>query len=496
MRAFMWRCGFAIVALGCAGCDIDDDDDGQGNGNPRPQIDAGGEGEGEQDAGEPDEDGGSEEVSELCSTGIQIPEDQHFVAPGLCATVVAYEHAGLRQITFASNGDLFGVQTSGAILRFRDFDGDKQFDPGAPETVRWGSVGGNGNNAHIDENGGYLYAGSAYGVVRFPYSTDRTGGEPQPVVNEQPGDGSHTFHTVHVYDGFLYVQMGSAGNAVAPALPEYDRVRSVVKRFRLASFDPEEPWLWSEGEVVSVGLRNTVGFTQHPSGKIIGVVNGMDDLQWSGLDVSMDNPGEQVVVIEPGRRYGYPYCFTAQRISMNGIVVPPGTQLHAEGTTEDGFFFTNPHDDAWCAQNSDPPLTFLQAHSAPLDITFMTQPTAALPEELVGGAFIALHGSWNRDPPTGYKVIWLPFDEDGNAPMPSSTVDETDFPYDVIFGGGSGDDHVDGNWGWSDGTLAESPRPVGVAISPLDGALYVSSDRVGMIYRIALKQPEPRTQRD
>jgi glucose/arabinose dehydrogenase len=79
--------------------------------------------------------------------------------------------------------------------------------------------------------------------------------------------------------------------------------------------------------------------------------------------------------------------------------------------------------------------------------------------------------------------------------MPTSTKDTTSFPYETVFGGGKYGSPRDGEWSWKMGDAGEDPvRPVGVAISPLDGALYVSSDntaglssaRSGCIYRIAL----------
>ena len=79
--------------------------------------------------------------------------------------------------------------------------------------------------------------------------------------------------------------------------------------------------------------------------------------------------------------------------------------------------------------------------------------------------------------------------------MPTSTKDATSFPYETVFGGGKYGAPRDGEWSWRLGDDGEDPvRPVGVAISPVDGALYVSSDnrsgpmskRSGSIYRIAL----------
>ena len=87
--------------------------------------------------------------------GVALPADQHYVAPGLCASAVAFEQKGLRQISFASNGDLLAVKTDGSVLRFRDLNDDGSF-AGASEIATIASTGGNGNNSHLDEASGFL----------------------------------------------------------------------------------------------------------------------------------------------------------------------------------------------------------------------------------------------------------------------------------------------------------------------------------------------------
>lgn len=418
--------------------------------------------------------------------GQPLPEDQHFVPEGFCARLVSVATPGIRQISFASNGDMFGQTIGGAIFLFRDEDGDGFYTK--DEIHAWASSGGNGNNAHVDEEGGYVYAGSNDGVVRFAYDpSSLQGGELEDVVVGQPRVG-HTRHTTHVFDGFLYVHSGSAGNAThesGEGQQEYDTKRSLIKRFDLSKFTPGTPFSWDSGEVYTRGLRNVNGFNRSATtGKIYGVVNGLDGQQYGGVSVRNDNPGEQVVEITSGKAYGYPFCFTAQRIVKEGELVEPGAQL------ANPSYGGNPHDDAWCAANSDKPVTFLQAHTAPLDLVFFDQqPSGVLPERWRGGAFIALHGSWDRSPATGYKVIWQPFEADGSAPMPTSTKDTTDFPYEVVFGGGTVEGgHEDKAWAWSDDSTGEAPRPAGVAVHPSDGALYLSSDASGFIYRVGLRK--------
>jgi glucose/arabinose dehydrogenase len=334
-------------------------------------------------------------------------------------------------------------------------------------------------------------------VKRFAYVAGaKTGGAPEDVVVGQPS-GGHSYHTSHVYDGWLYVHSGSAANSShtdGPGQLAYDTNRSLIKRFDLSKLVAKTPFQWSSGEAFTLGLRNVNGFARNETTKkIYGVVNGIDDVHYTsvagqeGPDVHVDNPGEQIVEIAAGKSYGYPFCFTAQRVFTNGdtgTLLAPGTQLHNWGY--------NTHDDAWCATNSLVPTTFVQAHSAPLDLVFFDkQAQGVLPERFRGGAFVAFHGSWNREiAQTGYKVVWVPFKPDGTSPMPTSTDDATTFPHEVVFGGGTSAGAKDGRWTSAPTGTTPRPyvRPAGVAISPVDGALYISSDEDGVLYRVGLKR--------
>jgi glucose/arabinose dehydrogenase len=408
----------------------------------------------------------------------------------MCARYVG-KVTGARQLMFAPNGDLFVTNESATFL-LRDADGDGFYTKA--EITEWTKTGGikdtaSSNNAHIDVEGGFVYTGSSKGARRFPYSPDaKTGGPGEDVVINQPMGGHHR-RTVHVYDGFLYMQSGSAANASnGTSKTEYDTSRSLIKRFDLSKFVSGSPFKWDDGEAFTVGIRNPNGFTRNElTGKMYAVVNGLDRQEYKSKLVSDDNPGEQVVEVAAGKKYGYPFCFTAQRVFDNGDVgnlIPPGTQLFNVS------FDANPHDDAWCAANSLKPTTFVQAHSAPLDVAFFAkQPGGALPDKWRGGAFIAFHGSWNRAPASGYKVVWQPFNADGTSPMPTSDQKTTAFPYETVFGGGNASAPKDGPWSWSsDSGDGESPRPAGVAVSPIDGALYIASDQSGLIYRVGTKK--------
>ncbi|MBS2019927.1 MAG: hypothetical protein JST00_44095 [Deltaproteobacteria bacterium] len=487
------------TAVACGGGDDAANADPGGGSSGNPGQDGGPNGGGDGSTTNPGQDSGEplpQAKGDPCAGGVPVPDDQHYHAPDVCVRLVATAVPGsIRQLMFAPNGDLFGQSGDGSIWLMRDEDGDGFFSKA--EVHKWATTGGNGNNAHVDAAGGFVYAGSNGGVQRFAYDPNSfKGGAAQDVVVNQP-TGGHSKHTTHVYDGFLYVHSGSSGNAThETGGPDYDTKRSLIKRFDLSKFNGTA-FTWDQGEVVAVGIRNGNGFARNEiTKKIYDVSHGLDNVTYNGVNLSQgaplhdDNPGEQVMEIAPGKKYGYPFCWTAQRVSVSGNVKTPGTQLANEQ------YGSNPHDDAWCATNSEKPTTFLQAHSAPMDITFFDkQPIGALPEKWRGGAFITFHGAWNRETLklTGFKVVWQPFNADGSAPNPTSTATDTTFPYETVFSAGTvagGEVQAKNGWSWSDqasGMGDAKVRPVGVAVGPIDGALYFSSDEGSSnVYRVGL----------
>jgi glucose/arabinose dehydrogenase len=205
--------------------------------------------------------------------------------------------------------------------------------------------------------------------------------------------------------------------------------------------------------VFADGLRNEVGLTFDPQGRLWGVENGSDDLSRADLggDIHNDNPAEEMnLFAEPGRFYGYPYCWSEHTLAAGRGA---GTQwAYRSGDPT--------HGDAWCQDpaNNLPPKFSLPAHVAPLDIIFYDG--AAFPA-WNGDAIVTLHGSWNRSMAAGYKVVRVGF-RDGN-PVAME-------PLLTYVGPG------DKAGGWSH-------RPVGVRQGP-DGTLYVSSDASGVVIAI------------
>jgi glucose/arabinose dehydrogenase len=179
-------------------------------------------------------------------------------------------------------------------------------------------------------------------------------------------------------------------------------------------------------EIHATGLRNAVGFDWRPgTGELYATDNGRDLL---GDDFP---PCELDLVVEGGF-YGWPFA--------NGDRVPDpdlGQGREAEIAA------------------SIPPAHAFRAHNAPLGIVFLRAPGVAAYR---GAALVALHGSWNRTRKDGYKVVSLHWGADGR-------IEERDF----LVGFLEGDDVIG--------------RPVDVAEGP-DGAIYVSDDYAGVIYRV------------
>ena len=179
--------------------------------------------------------------------------------------------------------------------------------------------------------------------------------------------------------------------------------------------------------VFAEGLRNSVGFVFHPStGEIWATENGRDNL-------GDDLPPDEINILRDGQNYGWPYCY-------------------GENIPDPAF-----NDSGRCRATQES-VHDMQAHSAPLGLRFVE--SAQFPEEWQGDLLVAYHGSWNRSVPTGYKVVRL--DVEG-----SRVVAEEDF---II--------------GWLLDNGSAVGRPVDLIFGLQDGALYISDDEAGVIYRV------------
>ena len=382
------------------------------------------------------------------------------IAQGHCAWLFATGLHTPRGMYVDPSGDVLVVETDngGQITALFDADGDRVSGPNERAVLAPGGTG-LGLTHGIWVHDGYLYASSASTVYRWPYTSgQRTPLTGQEVVVQNMPTGGHYTRTLIAKDGdhWLYVSVGAGSNM------DPDSSRARVMRYDLSAI-PAGGYDWTAGEVFADGLRNEVGLAFDAQGRLWGAQNGMDDLERSDIDADIhnDNPAEQVnLFAQPGEFYGYPYCWTEYSLPPS-IGHGPGTQWATEATRMDGT-----HDDAWCRNpaNVTPPQHAMLAHQAPLGLVFYQG--SDLSPKVAGDAFAALHGSWDADPPVGYKLVRLIFDDADHIAR--------DEPFLQFEGPG------DKGASWPH-------RPVDVKVAK-DGALLVTSDASGVVIAIAKTQ--------
>jgi glucose/arabinose dehydrogenase len=260
-----------------------------------------------------------------------------------------------------------------------------------------------------------LFVGETDRVTRFDVAGTQAVAR-RVVIDDLPTGGNHTTRTVQFgADGHLYVSIGSSCNVCLEA----DRRRATVMVFDADGGNPR---------IFMSGLRNAVGLAQDPATGTLWATNNGRDLM--GNDV----PPDGLYRLEAGADAGWPRC-------------------HAGDIPDPEFGGSDP-----CAGVASPALR-IPAHSAPLGLAFYNG--TAFGDAYTGDLFIAYHGSWNRYPPTGYKVVHL----DMKAGLPQGPAE--DFAT-----------------GWLAPDWNSAGRPAGLAVAA-DGALMVSDDKAGIIYRIA-----------
>lgn len=358
----------------------------------------------------------TEATVESRPTRVVPPPETVVVPEGFGVSVFAEGLSDPRMMTVGPDGEVYVAERgAGRIIRLPDRDDDGVFDGievVADELSQPSSLA-----FHRD---GSLYVGETRRVVRLVL-----GGEPpradgvEVVVDGLPSGGHNTRTVLFSPDWeWLYVSVGSSCNVCI----EEDSRRATILRYR-----PDG----SEASVYATGLRNAVGITFRPGTDELWATNNGRD--WLGDD----QPPETVYVVEQGDDAGWPRCHS-------GRIVDPdyGSPGDCEGVLD--------------------PAVEMQAHSAPLGLGFYAGDV--FPEDYHGDLFVAFHGSWNREEPTGYKVVRIPV-EDGVAGG------VMDFAVGWLRPDGS-------NWG----------RPVDV-VTARDGSLLVSDDGGGRIYRIFYAGP-------
>ncbi len=277
---------------------------------------------------------------------------------------------------------------------------------------------------------GKMYLVTVKEVLVADIKPDGTLTPPRTIISDLPDGGQHPNRTLAVgSDGMLYITAGSTCNAC----DETNEESATVLR---ASLDGRTR------KIFASGLRNTIGFGWHPvSRRMYGMDHGID---WLG-----DNDQrEELNEITEGTKYGWPYVYADSKINPQDDVPPK-------------FGLTN---EDWARQSKEPSLLYT-AHSAPMGMAFYTG--TMFPDEYRNDAFVAMRGSWNRKPPSGYEVVRIRFDRSGTP-----TAIEP-FLTGFLVKNGS-----------PEGKDAQFARLAGLAVAR-DGALLVSDDTNNIIYRIS-----------
>ncbi len=272
--------------------------------------------------------------------------------------------------------------------------------------------------------GSDLYVADSDKLLRFPYQPGETSiKEAGTTVTDLPGGSINHHWTKNVIasrDGRkLYVTVGSNSNVAE------NGIEAEENRAAILEIDPVN----GKTRLYASGLRNPNGMAwQQQTGALWTVVNERDEI---GSDLVPD----YMTSVKEGAFYGWPYSYYGQTVDAR--VKPQRPEMVSRATKPDYA---------------------LGPHTASLGLLFYQGDL--LPKRYVNGAFIGQHGSWNRKPRSGYKVVFVPFDKG----MPAG---ETE---DILTGFVNDDGDALG-------------RPVGVAVDK-SGALLVADDVGNVIWRV------------
>lgn len=339
---------------------------------------------------------------------------------GFKATIFARDLGEARMIAVSEQGDVFiTIRDQGKVVRLRDTDKDGASDE---KTVVAALEDVHGINIHD----GIMYLATVKELYEAQVLPDGAISEPRLILDDLPDGGQHANRTLAFGpDNKLYVSIGSSCNACK----ETNKEQAAIVQMNTDG---------TARKVFAEGLRNTMGFGWHPqTAEMWGMDHGID---WLG-----DNEQkEELNKLEEGRHYGWPYIYGQGK--FNPANQPE--ELNHEGFAEKTTF---------------PELLYPQAHAAALGMLFYTG--EQFPEAYRGDAFIALHGSWNRSEPVGYKVVRLRYSDDGQPQR------FEDFLSGFLIEEGR----------------AHFGRPVGLAVHT-DGSLFVTDDSNGAVYRISYEE--------
>ncbi len=338
--------------------------------------------------------------------------------PGFSGGIFARGLPGARVLALDPGGTLLVSLTSqGRVVALPDTNGDGVAD--AVVTVLEGLNHPHGLAFEPGEEP-RLFVAETGQVAAYDYDPLRLTATYQQKIADLPPGGRHFTRSLvflpAARDHRLLISVGSSCDACEESDPQRAKILAVA---------PDG----GELSIFASGLRNSVFMAVHPLSRLVWATEmGRDDLG--------DNwPPDEINIIMEGSHYGWPYCY--------------GKRLHDDKSDPTGA-----HRE-FC-KDTIPSFIDVPAHPAPLGLAFFPP---GWPKEFRYDLLVALHGSWNRTEPAGYKVVRYKLDAAGNF------VDVADF----ITG-----------WLTPQGALG---RPVDILITP-EGFIYISDDKAGVVYRV------------
>ncbi|RJP45928.1 hypothetical protein C4587_00020 [Candidatus Parcubacteria bacterium] len=365
----------------------------------------------------------AEDISEVINTtGMPLT-----LPAGFAIEIFAKDLPGARVMAQDSFGNWWVSQTREGIISLLEVQDGK--------VVRQDPVFLNLKNPHglafDPESPFMLYFAEEDKISRVPVYSE---GPPEKIA-DLPSGGGHFTRTIGFGpDGRLYVSIGSSCNV---CIEKDDR------RAKIFSMNRDG----SDFKEFARGLRNAVFFDwSYVDGRMWATENGRDllgdDIPPDEINIIGSSPADSGQSSVPN--FGWPICY--------------GKNIH-DTDFDKNTYIRNP-----CMEPFETPSHIdLQAHSAPLGLAFV--PEEGWPEEYWYDLIVAYHGSWNRSEPTGYKLVRIKLDAQGNPPA----------------GGEETEDFITG---WLAPGGDALGRPVQVIAQP-GGIMYVTDDKAGVIYRVA-----------
>jgi glucose/arabinose dehydrogenase len=328
--------------------------------------------------------------------------------------------ASPRWMAVAPNGDVFLTEPKdGKITVLRDADGDGKAEKTSTYASGFDRVHG------IAFHDGALYVADVNAAYRLPYKDGdmTTDAKPKKITKDSFGGDSDHWSRNIAFDkaGAMYIAIGSGANVEEGEPEPRATVQKVDADGHLHTF--------------ASGIRNPVGIAFYP---------GTDDLYVAVNERDLlgdDLVPDYMTRIRAGEFFGWPYAYT--------------------GPHPDPDFGAKRPD---LVKKTKTPDVLFESHSAALGLVFYQG--TQFPADFKGDAFVALHGSWNRGNPTGYKVVRVHFSK--GRPENAYT------------------DFATGFWDGSSKPAKVWGRPAGLAVAK-DGALLIADDAGKTVWRVSYK---------